>query len=432
MKRIYLLSIAFIVLCSTGCYKEYTNPSAATDAQILNNVNGLISTAVGIQNTYSGVALYSQITIAGFATKELRLLNPGNTAENDLLAGGGAVLNTNSRVSGLWTSMNRIVYSADNILNNSKIASGGVQAGLNAHAYLFKALAVGAMATFWTNLPVQTGTKAQFVSRIEALKKAVEWLKAGEALVPNITSAFTNKVPSGIDYKNTFPALLARYYNMLGDNDNALSAANRVDITAKSYFSFDAKSPNQVFYIAIGGINVYQPADDVTFGLPASLAPSPNDKRIGFYTYRNAGSASDVRGKGFFTSVSSVIPLYLPGEITLIKAEAYARKGSSDPTQLANAITELNKVLTKTTDAWGIGASLPPYTGNITSADILTEVYRNRRMELFMSGLELEDCRRFGRPGPDVNSSAERNRTFYPFPLSERANNPNTPPDPAF
>jgi len=29
---------------------------------------------------------------------------------------------------------------------------------------------------------------------------------------------------------------------------------------------------------------------------------------------------------------------------------------------------------------------------------VLTEIYRNRRIELFMSGLALEDSRRFGRP----------------------------------
>jgi hypothetical protein len=43
-----------------------------------------------------------------------------------------------------------------------------------------------------------------------------------------------------------------------------------------------------------------------------------------------------------------------------------------------------------------------------------------------MSGLKLEDMRRFGRP------EAERKRNFFPYPFSERDNNPNTPDDPAF
>lgn len=433
MKRLTILITVSVLLLTTGCYKQYTNPSAATDVQILADVNGLITIAVGTQNTYSGVPLYSQITIAGFATRELKLLNPGNTAENDLLAGGGAVTNSNSRLSSLWAAMNRANYNGDNILANSSKASAGVAAGLNAYAYLFKGLAAGVMATFWTDVPLQNGLNASFTNRTEALKKAIEWLKAGESLVPAITSDFYNKVPSGIDLKNTFPALEARYYNMLKDNDNALAAANKVDLSVKSSFKFDNTNPNQVFAIALSGINVYQMADDTTFGLPVGLRPDPNDKRIGFYTYRNAGSPADVRGSGFFTSKSSPVPVYLPGEMILIKAEVYARKGASDATQLTKAVTELNKVLTKTagSDAWGVGAALPAYSGPLTQPEIMNEIYKNRRMELFMSGLELEDCRRFGRPGPENSNTTERNRTYYPFPLAERSNNINTPADPA-
>ena len=47
-----------------------------------------------------------------------------------------------------------------------------------------------------------------------------------------------------------------------------------------------------------------------------------------------------------------------------------------------------------------------------------------------MSGMSLEDSRRFNRPGPnDVNP--ERNRNYYPYPDTERDNNPNTPNDPS-
>jgi hypothetical protein len=49
---------------------------------------------------------------------------------------------------------------------------------------------------------------------------------------------------------------------------------------------------------------------------------------------------------------------------------------------------------------------------------------------MMMSGMRLEDSRRFGRPGPN-EPNEERNRNFYPYPNSERNNNVNTPPDPA-
>ena len=62
-------------------------------------------------------------------------------------------------------------------------------------------------------------------------------------------------------------------------------------------------------------------------------------------------------------------------------------------------------------------------------ASLLKEIYKNRCIELFMSGMKLSDSRRFARPGPnDLN--AERNRNYYPYPLQERSGNPKTPADP--
>ena len=111
----------------------------------------------------------------------------------------------------------------------------------------------------------------------------------------------------------------------------------------------------------------------------------------------------------------------------LIRAEAYARKGELD-----NAVTELNKVLTKTPaqDVFGLGAGLPAYSGPQTQEAVLLEILRNRYVELAFQGFRLSDNRRFGRPGPG-EPGAERNRNFYPYPRTERENNANTPPDPA-
>jgi hypothetical protein len=71
----------------------------------------------------------------------------------------------------------------------------------------------------------------------------------------------------------------------------------------------------------------------------------------------------------------------------------------------------------------------------MTAPELLVEVYRQRCAELFLSGLRLEDSRRFGRPAPPTNVNPvpvtfERNRNFYPYPDQERLINPNTPADP--
>lgn len=91
-----------------------------------------------------------------------------------------------------------------------------------------------------------------------------------------------------------------------------------------------------------------------------------------------------------------------------------------------SSVNALNSVLTKKTDSWGIGADLPAFLGDKTSVSILNEIYRNRGIELFMSGMALEDSRRFARP------ATERRRTWMmPYPAIERSNNTNMPTDPA-
>jgi len=157
-----------------------------------------------------------------------------------------------------------------------------------------------------------------------------------------------------------------------------------------------------------------------TLNLPAGFQPDAGDKRVPFYT-TNAYASKVL---GFGAGSTTAWPLYLPGEMTLIKAEAYARQATPD---LVNSLVELNKIVTKkaANDPFGVGADLPPLVG-LTQAQILNEIYRNRCIELYMSGLKLEDMRRFGRP------NSERSRNLLPYPFRERDNNPNTPADPAF
>ena len=90
--------------------------------------------------------------------------------------------------------------------------------------------------------------------------------------------------------------------------------------------------------------------------------------------------------KGFAAVTTSAYPIYYPGEITLIKAECYARQTTPD---LVNALVELNKVVTKKAvdDALGIGADLPLLVGPFTQAQILDQIYRNRSIELYMIAL---------------------------------------------
>ena len=98
----------------------------------------------------------------------------------------------------------------------------------------------------------------------------------------------------------------------------------------------------------------------------------------------------------------------------LNKAEAFARMGD-----LPNAVAQIDMVRTKTNDPYGVNANLPAWTGNAADAnEVLDEIYRNRGIEMFLTGMRFEDSRRFHpglltTPNPP-NTTNERNRNYYP------------------
>jgi starch-binding outer membrane protein, SusD/RagB family len=426
-----------LLLIATGCDKEYLNPSSASEVQVVSDINGLIALANGLQQKYSvGRASpnYTLPTTNGLLAKELTVLNAGNTEEEFLRLGGNSVIGSNAVITNLWNQSQLVRSNADLILNNLSIATdAGMKAGLRAHASIFKALAMGNLAMFWESAPITTGINAPFVSRTDILSSVITLLEQADAdldaalAVGPLPTAFTSRIVSGIDYVNTVNALIARYALMAGDYNKALTAAAAVSLspTIKSGFNHDDAAQNALFFTSFSNRNVTEPFD-ASFALPAALSVSPSDGRINFFfnaSFTGTSTSPNRARASFFTSNGSSVPIYRAGEVSLIKAEAHVRKSSPD---LTAAVNELNVVLQKVPggDAWGIGANLPAYSGNVTANDILDEIYKQRCIELFLSGLRLEDSRRFGRP------ASERGRDFLPYPFNERDNNINTPADP--
>lgn len=429
INKIPAVILALALLSFTSCNKEYTNPGGANSEDVLNTSKGLTGVTVGLQRIYTvsrpGL-LFNSITASGFVTNEIFLLNTGNIPELQLSTGGSTVDGTNSILSNLWTNANKIIFDADNVINNaSKLADKNYAAGLIAYSSVFKALAIGNMSQYWENIPAGTGSNVSFISRANGFARAIAVIDNALSVVQAnpVSSTFLANVPAGIDITNTLYALKARYALFAGNYPLALSSANAVDITKRSTFNFDALTLNPIFEVATSTNNVYQPTN-ANLGLTGAFVPTAGDKRINFYT-TTATILPTVRISGFGAAATTAYPVYLPGEITLIKAEALARQATPD---LTNALVELNKVITKTpaSDPFGVGADLPPLTGILTQGQLLDEIYKNRCIELYMSGLKLEDMRRFSRP------TSERKRNFFPYPFTERDNNPNTPADPAF
>jgi len=430
MKSIHIkLSACLLVaiMFTTSCYRdEYLNPSQASNESVVTSTSGLISLCNGLQFRYSvsrACPIYTTITANGLSTNELLVLNQGNTDEATLQAGRGNVIGNNAVVSRLWEQCHIIKANSNLILENiGIIGDAGSKNAILCYAHLYRGLSLLQLGTYWEQAPINIGPAAEFSSRANVLAEAIKSFEAGSAAAAG-APVFTSAFQGGIDFPNSFAALLARTNNMLGNSDKALEWANKVDLTKKSEWTYDDVSRNPIFDVSYSNVNVCEPVD-FNLGLSGSLIPADTDGRVLFYLKSKTFTPTANEGKGFFSANATKIPVYLPGEIMLIKAECYARKND-----LTNAVSELNKVLTKNNDIYGVNANLPAYSGDLTSNAILTEIYRNRCIELFNSGLKLEDSRRFGRPGPK-DTGSERSRNYYPFPNSERDNNPKTPADP--
>lgn len=427
MKKIFYLFFLITLIGSVGCKKDYSNPNAPTQENVFTSADGMIRVIVGIKNrfavnTLGAASLYQAISASGLTTKELFVQNAGNADLAQLEIGGNNLGPANSIIGTLWSTSNIVSSEAQKLITNSdKVGDVNLKNAIKIYGHLYKAMALGTMSAFWEKLPINNGANATFNTRTEALNLAVQLLDQASALLASTTipASFTAQVGSEIDLRNTLLALSARYNMMLLNNDAAITKASAVNLSSKSTFFYNNVNPNPVFRSGLVTANVYGIRAD--FGLSGALLPDANDKRRTFYLVKNAAN-----GSGFFLSDGTPIPIYLPGEMLLIQAEANARKN-----QFVAAKNFLDMVLTKTpaSDIYGVGADLLPYIGPLDQASLLLEIYKNRCIELYMSGMKFEDSRRFARPGPG-SGSPERTRNFYPYPQQERDGNSNTPLDP--
>jgi starch-binding outer membrane protein, SusD/RagB family len=442
MKKIFYKTaiVCFLAgnsLMFTSCNKEYIDPSSGSVPSVTTNTDALMNLCAGLQRRFTigrQSPLYNAPIGGAYSVYALNTLNAGNTAEAAAQTGKGALQPNNSISTQLWTQNLLLKVEAETVLDNLTVAVDPAdKVGLKAYASIFYALSLGTMAQFFEQIPLTKSLNATFSPRADALAKAIAALESVDADLTTLTPSakFLAKVPAGIDIKNTVKALLARYYNMqsmvtgtynAASGNKAISFAQAASLTVKSEFRFTATTTNP-----LGELNFTQNvfgAIDSTLGLKNGLAPVPaaTDPRIGFYISKVGGIYPM---KGFSAITTTAYPVYLPGEMSLIIAENLARQSSFAPAKAA-----LDIVRTKTTDVYGIGANQPVYSGPLTTVDLLQDIYKQRRIELFFSGMELEDARRFARPAPNA-ANEERNRTFYPYPLTERDNNTNTPADPA-
>jgi len=436
---IKIIALLFFTLLNWSCETDFDNQNQATDEQTYSSREGILAASVGMQQLYATTGLRWIVETPAITTREGGITT---TFQNMIeLEDGGTVLpNSNSNVEGFWNTMSRVIKISEDIEANVPALNlaPGTESGLIAYAKLFKALAIGSLSQNYEQVIIQTNQEnnASFIERNAGFQEAIRLLTEASSLITStpVSAEFESEITRGkIDLDNTIQAMLARYNLFAGNYEAAITAANSVDQSSISVFEYDALNLNPIWArVYQNSAPNFKPRDN--FGLPEEFVFTPEDGRISFYlipldeTNQNGLPIEDLAG--FFDENTELIPVYIPDEMNLIIAEANLRKSSPDVEAATDA---LNLVLTDNDDPFEINANLEPYSGESSIAALLDEIYKNRRAELFLTGMSLEDSRRFNRPQPSGDArvySEERNRNFYPYPERERNSNPNTPADP--
>jgi len=457
MKKIVLL--LFISFSILSCEKEFEDHNNITEEVAYKTPQAYKGIVLGMTKEFATNSLYRIIHAPALTANEMANMSTYET-ESQLVDGGPELTGVNSSLSSMWRNLHRNRGIAEKILayiddlefpsDAARDAFKVEKAGYKAYAYLFKAMTTGYLAHYWEKVTVENdiNNNAQFVSREQGYQKAIEYLD--QALVElNADPGAENYINGLVSYEfsivDVIHALKARYEIELGNYQEAYDAANSVDLSKRSVWSYDGGSilnPLYKYTLKAGAKYKFRPVDSL--GLTNNQTPDVNDQRNGFYLtyitdYANNCSRNIDDPNGFWFSGTTPIPVYLPDEMKLIKAEAKARMGGAN---LAEAVTLIDEVRTQApgSDVFGVGGGLPAWTGDATNQqEVLDEIYKNYAIELFLEGLRFPIHRRFYPnylDNIDWNNvdrcSLERLNNFYPYPDQERANNPNCPADPAY
>lgn len=428
MRHTFAIALVAASVGLTACDLDTTNPNAPTQESVVNTPEGLIALGVGVQARF-GASTGALIYGAGLVTDELGAISTSFSTISD--AERGIVTPGAGFTADIFDSNYRTIRTANDIIfgNANVEIPRGTRSGILGLAYLLKAAAIGELVQAFQQVAIETYNipTPSFVDRPTALAYVI-------ALLDSAAFAYSDTLPSaqftstvlvrGFDVRNTIYAYRARYYRLLGDDAKALANADSVDRTVFSVIPFSAQDINPVFLLSTGSSGV----------LPRDIFRT-SDSTEALRTASHVTAATIIGRDPSFTPLdnyarysvaSASIPSYYPDEPLLVKAEALVNLG-----RLAEAKAVVDSVRT---DCPGLGRvatdpgpCLAPLAGAPTAQQLLDEIYRNRRFELFATGLRWEDLRRLGLVG--ANSVAKR--CFLPYPIGERNANPaNVPPDP--
>ncbi len=444
-KKIFKIVSVFILLLSVGaCKTEFENHNSFSEEAVYQTPEAYPGIVLGMTNHFARYSLYEIVRGPGVVSREIGATNT-YTTENELES--GSVPDDNASISALWRNLMYERGIAEKILtyiNDVTFPDDAEKNGIKAYAHFFKGMTNMYLGMYWEKAPVDNNpdNAAAFASRNEVLQSAIDHFDEALNILNGSagSDAYINSLVSNtfsiVDVINAFKA---RVYLEMGDWQHAISAANNVDLTSTSVWTYDGsttgRNPVWLVQYDANASERWKAIKDMGITLEAG------DQRYAFYVDdAQVGPNTETCNydtrfiTGFWTSSSSPIPVYLPDEVKLMKAEAYAQMGGGN---LANAVALIDEVRQDTNDPFGVNAGLGPWTGNAADQqEVLDQIFYNYATECFLQGVRWNAHKRIypdylnGVQAP-VDCAKERSRNYFPYPSTEKANNPNTPADPA-
>lgn len=418
------LSIAMAAaLVGSACDMDFTDPINPNEELAINTTLGLMQVGVGLQAEF-GNAIDAPIYVDALVTDYIGAI--AQAFESFRNADAGLPINNSEGPSTEpWAELYDVVQVADVLIENvpNVPMDAGTASGLLSLAKLHKAMAFGNLLNVYERIPLDVGIDnldAEFATRTAAYAEVLRLLnEARQHIVTTPVSAdFTNAVVApGFNLTTTIDAMIARYSLISGDLATAATAAARVPRTVLSELRFTTSDVNPLWNLWFNSGNAWRMRPEDRFRTSAQAG----DKRVDYFvrastTNAASNTASPLDDFVRYSTREESLPVYLPDEMLLIRAEVAARGGN-----LGEALTLLNQVRTQCTSPLNEPvACLPALTAADvpTQAAMLEAIHRERQYELYLQGLHWSDARRFGKP---------LKYRFMMVSRSECQNNPNAP-----
>lgn len=389
------------VLALSACDLELTDPNNPDESEALETVSGLKQVGVGLQAEFSN-EISDPIYVDALVTDQIGAINQAFESFINVDA-GNPVNNSEGPSTEPWAAMYDVIQVANALLENvpNVEMQAGTESGLLALGKLYKAMAFGNLLNEYERIPLDVGPQnphATFATRQEAYAEVLRLLNEARehVLTTPVTAEFTADVLApGFDLMNTIDAMIARYSLISGDLQGANTAALRVSPTVLSELRFSATDVNPLWNLWYNSGNAWRMRPEDAFRVNAQ----PGDQRVAFWVTESSANAASSAPLDEFNRYSvrdHSLPVYLPDEMLLIRAEVAAR--SND---LAAALALLNQVRTQCTSTLNEPVACLPA---LTAAEVPTQqamldaILLERQYELFLQGVSWSDLRRFGKP----------------------------------